>query len=156
MVQFFLMVFNGISIAIAWLSKFTSWSNSASLLSNIRFIGRKALYIALIALIIAYIVILIAFFYFMTDVIITSYNTISSIIDKIQNVGTTNSGSPVMQGFYYFLNVSGIGAGLTIVFPFFASALSFRLLKALYTLILETHWKLLNFYRVTVDGITAS
>lgn len=157
MVQFFLMVFNGITIAIAWFSKFTSWGNSAAILSNVRFVGRKVLYIALIALIIAYIAILIAFFYFMIDSIVSVYNLISDLLVKIQTM-SSGSGqvSPIMQPLFLILNSSGVVAGFNAIFPFIASALTFRLLKILYTTILSVHWKLLNFYRVTVDGITAA
>jgi hypothetical protein len=157
MVQFFLMVFNGISIAIAFFSKFTAFSNSASLLSNARFIGRKLLYTALIALIIAYIVILIAFFYYMVESIVSAYNLISAFLAKIQNMETGGGQvSPIFQPLYLMLNSSGFASGLNAVFPFIASALTFRLVKILYQTILSVHWKLLNFYRVTVDGIFAA
>lgn len=158
MVQFFLMVFNGITIVIQFFSKFTAWSNTASILSNVRFVGRKLLYIALIALIIAYIVILIAFFYFMIDSIVSAYNLVSAFLEKIQNLSSGGGApvSPIFQPLYLLLNSSGFVAGFYAVFPFIASALTFRLLKILYELILNVHWKLLNFYRVTIDGITAS
>jgi len=155
MLAFFSMVLNGITIVLAFFSKFTAFSNSASILSNVRLFGRKALYVALIAAMLAYVVILVAFFYYMVESIVTAYNLISSMIDKMQNAqgGTT---SPLIQGFYYFLNVTGVADAISAIFPFIASALSFRLLKALYQVILSVHWKLLNFYRVTVDGITAA
>lgn len=157
MVQFFLMVLNGITIVIQFFSKFTFFSNSASILSNTRLIGRKLLYIVLIALIVAYVVILIAFFYYMIDSLITVYNLISSLLVKIQTMETGGgSVSPILQPLFLLLNSSGLVAGFNAVFPFIASALTFRLLKVLYELILNVHWKLLNFYRVTVDGITAA
>lgn len=157
MIQFFSMVLNGITAVLLFFSKFTVFSNSASILSNARLIGRKVLYIALIALIVAYVVILIAFFYFMIDSIVSAYNLISALLVKIQTMQTGGgSVSPIMQPLFLMLNSSGFAAGFNAAFPFIASALSFRLLKILYTVILSVHWKLLNFYRVTVDGITAA
>ena len=157
MVNFFLMVVNGITLVIQFFSKFTAFSNSASILSNARFLTRKVLYIALIALIIAYIVILIAFFYFMIDSIVSAYNLVSALLVKITTLQSGGgSVSSIMQPLFLLLNSSGVANGVYAVFPFVASALTFRLVKVLYELILNVHWKLLNFYRVTVDGITAS
>lgn len=157
MVAFFTMVVNGITAVLLFFSKFTAFSNSASLLSNVRLIGRKILYIGLIALIIAYVVILIAFFYFMIDSIVSAYNLISALLVKIQTMSNgQGQTSPLLQPLFLLLNTSGVASGFNAVFPFIASALTFRLLKILYTMILSVHWKLLNFYRVTVDGITAA
>lgn len=157
MVAFFTMVVNGITAVLLFFSKFTTFSNSASLLSNVRLIGRKVLYIALIALIIAYVAILIAFFYFMIDSIVSAYNLISALLVKIQTMSSgSGQTSPILQPLFLILNSSGVAAGFNAIFPFIASALTFRLLKILYTTILSVHWKLLNFYRVTVDGITAA
>lgn len=158
MVNFFLMVLNGITLVIQFFSKFTIFSNSASILSNVRLIGRKVLYVGLIIAMLAYIVILMAFFYFMIDSIVSAYNLISAILVKIQNIGSgsTDPTSPMLQPLYLLLNSSGLASAFYTVFPFVASALTFRLLKILYNVILSVHWKLLNFYRVTVDGITAA
>lgn len=156
MVQFFTLVLNGITSFLLWISKFTTFSNSASILSNIRLASRKVLYVGLIVAIIAYIVILIAFFYFMIDSIVSAYNLISAFLEKMQNMQTSASASPIFQPLYLLLNSTGFVQGFNAVFPFIASALTFRLLKILYNVILNVHWKLLNFYRVTIDGITAA
>jgi len=156
MVQFFTLVLNGITSFLLWFSKFTTFSNSASMLSNIRLASRKVLYVGLIVAIIAYIVILIAFFYFMIDSIVSAYNLISAFLEKMQNMQTSASASPIFQPLYLLLNSTGFVQGFNAAFPFIASALTFRLLKILYNVILNVHWKLLNFYRVTIDGITAA
>ncbi|MEW5832903.1 MAG: hypothetical protein AB1763_08700 [Campylobacterota bacterium] len=156
MVQFFTLVLNGITSFLLWFSKFTTFSNSASMLSNIRLASRKVLYVGLIVAIIAYIVILIAFFYFMIDSIVSAYNLISAFLEKMQNMQTSASASPILQPLYLLLNSTGFVQGFNAAFPFIASALTFRLLKILYNVILNVHWKLLNFYRVTIDGITAA
>lgn len=157
MFAFFTMILNGITTVILFFSKFTTFSNSASILSNIRLVGRKVLYAALIVLIIAYVAILIAFFYFMIDSIVSVYNLISAMLVKIQTMSNgSGQTSPILQPLFLILNSSGFVAGFNAIFPFIASALTFRLLKILYTTILSVHWKLLNFYRVTVDGITAA
>lgn len=157
MVQFFLMVLNGITLVIQFFSKFTSFSNSAAILSNVRLIGRKTLYVALIALFIAYIVVLIAFFYFMIDSIVSAYNLVSSLLDRIQNLQTGNGTvSPLFQPLYLLLHSTGFASGFNAAFPFLAAAITFRLMKILYSTLLSVHWKLLNFYRVTIDGITAA
>lgn len=126
------------------------------MLSNIRLASRKVLYVGLIVAIIAYIVILIAFFYFMIDSIVSAYNLISAFLEKMQNMQTSASASPILQPLYLLLNSTGFVQGFNAAFPFIASALTFRLLKILYNVILNVHWKLLNFYRVTIDGITAA
>lgn len=157
MVAFFTMIVNGITAVLLFFSKFTTFSNSASILSNVRLIGRKVLYFALIVLIVAYVAILIAFFYFMIDSIVSAYNLISALLVKMQTMSTgQGQTSPILQPLFLLLNSSGFVAGFNAVFPFIASALTFRLLKILYSTILSVHWKLLNFYRVTVDGITAA
>lgn len=156
MTALFSMITNFLTAIILFFDKFRIFGNSASLLSNVRLIGRKTLYIVLIALIIAYVVILIAFFYFMIDSIVSAYNLISALLVKIQTMETGGSVSPIFQPLFLLLNSSGFVAGFNAAFPFIASALTFRLLKILYTVILSVHWKLLNFYRVTIDGITAA
>lgn len=156
MTALFSMITNFLTAIILFFDKFRVFGNSASILSNVRLIGRKTLYVSLIALMIAYVVILIAFFYFMIDSIVSAYNLVSALLVKIQTMETGGTVSPVLQPLFLILNSSGFVAGFNAAFPFIASALTFRLLKILYTVILSVHWKLLNFYRVTIDGITAA
>lgn len=157
MVQFFMMVLNGFSLLFDFFSKYTAFLNSSAVLSNLRLFTRKLFYVGMIALFIAYIALLLAFFYFMIDSLVTAYNMIATLIHKIQTMEDGGGqASPMIQGAMYFINVSGIANGISVVYPFLASALTFRLIQALYKVILFVHGKFLDFYSRVVDGITAA
>lgn len=158
MLAFFGMIVNFFGWFSAFFIRFTSFSNSASGLFNIRVNLRRTLYIIYNVLVVAYVVLCIAFFYFMIDVIGSTYNLISALIIKIQTINPSGGSSPspsILQPLYLLLNTSGIASGVSAAFPFVASALIFRLAKALYNTILPLHYQLLYFYRTTVDGILA-
>lgn len=157
MVNFFLMVFNGITIAIEFFSKFTGFANTYSILTAARLGARKLLFAGLIVLVVAYVAVLIAFFYFMIDAIVSAYNLVSAFLEKIQTVQDgSGSVSPLMQSVFVMLHASGFVQGFYSVFPFIASAITFRLVKILYNVILEVHFKLYTFYKDSVLLLTAS
>lgn len=150
-----------VAVFVRFITYFGSWtlfSNSASVLGNLRLLSRKAMLIVLIVFIVTYITLMMAFFYYMIDVIVTVYNLISSFILSIQNVGASsaNVGSPLIQGALHLINASGIAQGVSVAFPFIASALLFRLISKLYHIITKLHEKFLKLYIDVTALVTAA
>ncbi|MDD5157783.1 hypothetical protein [Sulfurimonas sp.] len=153
MLAFFSMVANGFGLIFAFISKYTGFFNTASLLSNFRFLSRKLLFVIVIVMIVALFAILIAFFYFTVDSLISAFNLISALLVRIQ---TMSGGGGSADVIFLFLNASGFTTGFNIAFPFIASALTFRLMKFLYLsfskLLEKTTTLVMNFS----SAITAS
>lgn len=153
MLAFFSMVANGFGLLFAFISKYTGFFNTASLLSNFRFLSRKLLFAIVAIMIVALFAILIAFFYFTIDSLVSAFNLISALLVRIQ---TMSGGGGVTEVVFLFLNASGFTIGFNIAFPFIASALTFRLMKFLYLsfskLLEKTTTLVMNFS----SAITAS
>jgi hypothetical protein len=157
MVAFFEMVVAGFIRAFLWFNRYTLFSNSASLLSNLRFLSRKVLLIAMIAFIAVYVSLMIAFFYYTIESIVTVYNLVSSFLVKMQTMESGGGvASPILQPFFLFLNSVGFVQGFQAAFPFLASALLFRLLTALYRLTLEVNRRLIRIGTDLIALITAA
>lgn len=157
MLKFFSMVVEGFVAFFLWLNKFTLFSNTASALSNLRLLSRKTLLFILIPFIVIYIALLMAFFYYMIDSIIIVYNLISSFLLKMQDMNSINTGSSsILQPFYLLLNSVGFVNGFQASFPFIASALLFRLLSALYRLVLKTNLIMIRFGTSLIQLVTAA
>ena len=158
MLAFFSMVANGFGLLFAFISKYTGFFNTASLLSNFRFLSRKLLFAIVVIMIVALFAILIAFFYFTVDSLVSAFNLISSLLIRIQTMSGVDGGSGggVTEVVFLFLNASGFTIGFNIAFPFIASALTFRLMKFLYLsfskLLEKTTTLVMNFS----SAITAS
>lgn len=154
---FFNMIVNGITLVLTFFGKWTFFSNSASALSNVRFLTRKVLFVALIILFIVYIGLEIAFYYFMIDSIIHVYNLISALLIKMQTMQSGNgSESPILQPLFLLLHSTGVASAFNSVFPFIASALIFRIMKVLYVAINHLHTRLLYLYLESIKLITAA
>lgn len=157
MIKFFAMVAEGFVSFFLWVNRFTTFSNSVSILSNLRFLSRKVLLIGMMAFIVIYVSLLIAFFYYTIESIITVYNLVSSFLVKMQTMESGAVGSPsILQPFFLFLNSSGFVAGFQAAFPFMASALLFRLLSALYRLTLDVNRRLIRMSTDLITLITAA
>lgn len=157
MLQFFTMVAQGFIQAFLWLNRFTFFSNSASILTNLRFLSRKVLLVGMITFIVIYITILIAFFYYTIESIVTVYNLISDFLEKMKNFDTGAVGaSSILQPFYLFLNSTGFVAGFQAAFPFLASAVLFRLLTVLYRITLEVNRRLIRIGTDLIALITGA
>jgi hypothetical protein len=157
MVAFFEMIAAGFIRVFLWVNRFTLFGNSASILTNLRFLSRKVLLIGMIAFIVIYVSLMIAFFYYMIDSIVTVYNLVSSFLQKMQTMESGSTGtSAILQPFFLFLNASGFVSGFQAAFPFLASAVLFRLLSALYRLTLEVNRRLIRIGTDLIALITAA
>ncbi|MDP3465343.1 MAG: hypothetical protein Q8R86_06190 [Sulfuricurvum sp.] len=157
MVALFEMIVAGFVRFITYFGSWTLFSNSASILGNLRLLSRKAMLIVLVVFMVTYITLMMAFFYYMIDVITTVYNLISSFITMIQSPGGSGgASSPLIQGALHLINASGIAQGVSVAFPFIASALLFRLISKLYQIITKLHEKFLKLYIDVTALVTAS
>jgi hypothetical protein len=151
------MVAEGFITFFLWINKFTIFSNSASILSNFRLLSRKTLLFILIPFIVIYFGLLIAFFYYTIDSIVVVYNLISAFLLKMQNMESGGGvSSPILQPFFLFLNASGFVSGFQAAFPFLASALLFRLLSALYNLVIRVNKSMIRMGTDLIALITAA
>jgi hypothetical protein len=114
----------GVDIIVATLVKVRS----------ISYIGLLALFFTLG---LALVTVTVAFTYFFFSSVIQSYNIINHLIDIINNPSQGGVSSPLLSLIFTFLNFSGISQGLRAVAPFIYSALLFRLMKALYTVMIR-------------------
>lgn len=156
MVALFEMIAAGFIRAILWFNRFTIFSNSASLLTNLRFVSRKVLLIGLVSFIIVYVSLMVAFFYYTVESIITVYNLVSAFLVKMQNLNDTAGSSSLLQPFYLFLNSTGFVQGFQSAFPFLASAILFCLLSFLYRITLEVNRRLIRIGTDLIALITAA
>jgi len=157
----FLMIVNGFMAFITFLDKYRVFQNLETATKTARYITRKTMLIILIGLSVTYFGLLIAFAYFMFESVTTIFNMISSLIGMIES-GSYSVGSSsgqldqVMQTFYYFLNASGIATGLNAAFPFIASAVLFRLMKAVKEIFITLYDRFKSTVSDLVMLITAS
>lgn len=152
----FLLIVEGFTKFLSFFSKFQVWQNVETAFKAARFISKKALLAILVALTVTYFALLIAFVYFTFEAVTTAYNLISSLLTQIESGISTNLGSELMKAFYYILNVSGIVTGIQAVFPFIASALTFRLMKPVKTVFLFLYDKFKNAAFDMVKIVTAA
>lgn len=152
----FLLIVEGFKKLLDFFDKFRIFQNAETALKTARFVTRKTLLVILVGLTVAYFALLIAFVYFTFDAVTTAYNLISSLLNQIETGVSSNSNSEIMQIFYYLLNVSGIVTGIQAVFPFIASALTFRLMKPVKTVFLFLYDKFKNAAFDIVKIITAA
>lgn len=150
----FLLIVEGFTKFLGFFSKFQVWQNVETAFKAARFISKKALLAILVALTLAYFALLIAFVYFTFDAVTTAYNLVSTLLNQIQT--GTNSNSDIIKTFYYLLNTSGIVTGIQAVFPFIASALTFRLMKPVKTVFLFLYDKFKNAAFDMVKIVTAA
>lgn len=157
MLAFFEMVVSVFIRIFMWFNRTTLFSNTLSGLTNLRFLSRKVLLFILIPFIVIYIGILLAFFYYTIDSIVIVYNLVSSFLVKMQ---TMDSGggvtSPILQPFFLFLNSVGFVSGFQAAFPFLASAVLFRLLTALYKLVISVNNRLIKIGTGLIQLTTAA
>lgn len=136
MIQFFNLFVFAFDLIFAFLNKYVFNVNSSTAVANIRIISRAALVVVANIFIGLFIVVMIAFFYFLIDSLVTIFNLISALLLKIQNMSSVgNDTAGIMGPLLLMLNAIGFATGFSIVFPFIASALTFRLMKFLYNAI---------------------
>lgn len=139
----FLMIVDGFAKLLSFFDKWRIFQNAETAFKGARFITRKTMLLVLVSITLAYFTLLIAFTYFMFESITSAFNLVSKLLRMIESgstSGTSGGGlDDVMSTFYYMLNVTGITTGLNAGFPFFASAITFRLLKAVKTVFLTLY-----------------
>ena len=150
----FLLIVDGFVRFLGFFSKFQVLQNVETAFKAARFISKKALLAILVALTLAYFTLLIAFVYFTFEAVTSAYNLVSSLLNQVQT--GTDSNSDILKTFYYLLNVSGIATGFQAVFPFIASALTFRLMKPVKTVFLFLYDKFKNAAFDMVKIVTAA
>ena len=157
MVALFEMIAGFFIRIVLWFNKSTLFSNSGSILTNLRNVSRKTLLFILIPFIVIYVGLLMAFFYYTIDSIIAVYNLISAFLIQMQSMSSGGgSSSPILQPFFLFLNASGFVSGFQSAFPFLASALLFRLLTALYRLVIKVNSHMIKLGTDLITLITAA
>lgn len=137
MIKLFKMLVERLAKIFDFFNKYQVSENARTAFMASRFFGRKAMLAVLIALTLTYFALIIAFVYFTFDAVTTAYNLISSLLNQVQT--GTNTNSEILKTFYYLLNVSGISTGIQAVFPFIASALTFRLMKPIKSVFITLH-----------------
>lgn len=155
MIALFQMIVAGFVRLFGWFGGISLFANSFSALSNLRFLTRYLMLGSLVFLLVSYVALLGVFAYYMVDSLVTLYNLISSFLTTIQNPAGAAS-SPVIQTMLFFINATGIAAGVQVGFPFVASALVFRLMKILYKTVLNLHEKVLKIYTDLVKIVTGA
>lgn len=158
MTKLFLMIVEGFTRFILWVNKFTLFQNSFSIFTGVRITSRKFMLLALAVFLVAYVALLVAFFYYMIQSIVTVYNLVSNFLEQMQNMNSSAPGiaSPILQPFFMLLHSSGFVAGFQASFPFLASAVSFRLMSALYKTIINLNRRLTNMGLDLIKVITAA
>lgn len=154
MVAIFEMIVAGFTWFMTFFGRIGAFFTSQAVASNLRFAIRLTLLNAFRLSFVAFITFLIAFLLFTLDAIVKIYNLISSVISMMQSPTTTGGSSDIMQGFFYFLHVSGITDAIATVFPIIASALTFVLTRNAYRVTLYFYKQLTWVYVEAVKLIT--
>jgi len=126
----------GLDIVVATLVKVRS----------ISYVGLLALFFTLG---LALVTVTVAFTYFFFSSVIEAYNMINHLIDIINNPSRGGVSSPLLSLIFTFINFSGIAQGLRAVAPFIYSALLFRLMKAMYTVMIRLLYILVWIYKTS-------
>ena len=97
--------------------------------------------VVLLAVTSSYVLASVAFFYFVMQVLVTLYNSISSLLDYMSNPPVSGDGafSQILPQFFGLLNCMGFNAALNNAMPLFFTALVFVLTMFAKTLFLRVH-----------------
>lgn len=130
MIKFFMMIFESFIWIANWSTRLFGWFSSMARFAMLSKSIRVFLFLLFYAFLLLFLATSLFFFYYMVTNIIKVYNLISFLLDFISSVGS--SGDSTVSALFFFLTISGIVDGVKAFFPFFASALLFLLMKALY------------------------
>ncbi|MDD2358337.1 MAG: hypothetical protein PHX13_10550 [Thiovulaceae bacterium] len=159
MVALFGMIVEGFGWFMAFFGRIAVFFTSEAVATNLRFAIRLTLLNAFRVSFLFFITLLFAFIAFALDALVKIYNLISNVIHMMQDpslsVGSGAS-SPIIQGFFYFLHVSGISDAIATVFPIIASALTFVLTRNAYRVTLYFYKQITWVYSTAVTLITGA
>jgi hypothetical protein len=158
MVAFFGMIVEAVSVFLAFFGRLGAFFTSQAVATNLRFAIRLTLLNAFRFSFLTFIALLVAFLVFALDALVKIYNLISQLISMMQNPASVSGvgSSSIVEGFFYFLHVSGIADAIATVFPIIASALTFVLMRNAYRVTLYFYEQLTKIYTTAVTIITGS
>ncbi len=158
MVAFFGMIVEAVGVFLAFFGRLGAFFTSQAVATNLRFAVRLTLLGAFRFSFLTFIALLVAFLAFALDALVKIYNLISQLIGMMQNPSLSGSSgsSSIIQGFYYFIHVSGIADAVATVFPIIASALTFVLMRNAYRVTLYFYEQLTKIYTTAVAIITGA
>jgi hypothetical protein len=158
MVAFFGMIVEAFTWVMVFFGRVGLFFSSQAVAQNLRFAIRLTLLGAFKFAFFSFVALLVAFAYFALQSLVKIYNLISQTINYMQGISAVpvGSASPMIDGFYYFIHVSGIADAITNVFPIIASALTFVLMRNAYRVTLFFYKELTRVYVQYVNLLTAS